>query len=590
MKSKDSLQRTKILLFCSLLIITSVSFYPSLFNGFFCWDDKDVPLAPFVRQLTFENLGKYFSTFHAGLYHPLTTLSFAVDYSLGGGSPFPFHMTNFVLHLFNTCLLFILIKKLFNNFSMAFLVALLSGVHPLHVEAVAWITSRKDLLYVFFFLGSLISYTLYIDNENKKGFYFLSLIFLLFSCLSKIQAAILPVALFLVDYIRTRKLISGKSIREKIPFFVIALIFGIINIIAQKGYGYIDYKAPYTTMERLTIFYYGFAQYILRILVPWNPSVFYPFPFHPGERLSFIYYLYPLILLLFMAGIAYFVIRSKRTLFFGLSFFILCIFLVLVINNYRETVITDRYTYLGSAGIFIFISGLGLKAYQKRKKIKWILVSAGLIYILVCSFLTFKQNKLWHSPSSLIGSALTRYPDSPILLNTSGSLAIDSGSYAEALAFLDRAILVNKNYPDAWYQKGIAENRLANYSLALDDFSHAIMLNPVYIDAYFGRGNVYRSTGEYQKALEDYSMVLIMNRNYFGAWQNRAIVKINMNDYEGAINDLNQAIVLDPEFGASFYLRGMAEIGLGQDGCKDLHKALMLNYKPAQKALDNYCR
>ncbi len=584
------MQRTKVLLFCSLLIITVVSFCPSLFNGFFCWDDKDVPLAPFVRQLTFENFGKYFSTFHAGLYHPLTTLSFAIDYTLGKGNPFLFHFTNLLLHLANTCILFILIKKLFSNLSMAFLVALLFGVHPMHVEAVAWITSRKDLLYVFFILGSLISYTVYIDNENEKRFYFLSLIFFLFSCLSKIQAAILPISLFLVDYLRNRKLISRKSILEKISFFVVAVIFGIINIMAQKGYGYIDYKAPYSTTERLIIFCYGFAQYIFRILIPWTLSVFYPFPFHPGERLSFIYFFYPIILLLFIAGTIYLVCRSNKTLVFGLGFFVLCIFLVLLISNYRETVITDRYTYLGSAGIFIFISGLGVEIYRRIKKMKWILLLSGLIYILTFSFLTFKQNRLWHSPPRLIETALARYPDSPILLNTLGSLAIDSGSYAKALNFLDRAIVVNKNYIDAWYQKGIAENRLTNYSLALDDFSHAIMLNPAYIDAYFGRGNVYHFTGEYQKALEDYSIVLIMNRNYFGAWQNRAIVKINMKDYEGAINDLNQAIALDPGLGASFYLRGMAKIVLRQEGCKDLHKALMLNYKPAQKALNYYCK
>ncbi len=590
MKSRDPLYLIKVLLFCSLLVITAVSFWPSLHNGFFCWDDRDVPLAPFVRQLTFENIGKYFSTFHAGLYHPLTTLSFAIDYATGNGSAFPFHFTNLLLHLANTCLIFILILKLFNKFSIAFLVAMLFGIHPLHVEAVAWITSRKDLLYVFFFLGSLISYKAYLDNRNKRQFYILSLVLFLFSCLSKIQAAILPLALFLTDYLQNRKLISRKSLVEKIPFFLIAVLLGIVNIIAQKGYGYIDYKAPYSTAERLIIFCYGFTQYIFRILVPSDLSVFYPFPFHPGEKLTFIYYVYPLILLVFIAGTAYLVSRSKRTLAFGSGFFLLCIFLVLVINNYRETVITDRYTYLGSAGIFIFIAGSGYHAYQRMSKMKWILPVLGVIYILISSFLTFEQNRLWHSPSRIIETALTSHPDSPILLNTLGSLAIDSGYYAKALTYLDEAIYINKNYTDAWYQKGVAETRLKNDSLALDDFAHAIVLNPAYTDAYFGAGNIYRVNGEYQKALEEYSMVLMLNRDYFGAWQNRAIVKTSLEDYEGAIDDLNHAITLNPGFGASFYLRGLARFGLKKNGCDDLRKALMMNYQPAQKALDYYCK
>ena len=168
MRSRDTLRCIKVLLFCSLLVVTVVSFWPSLFNGFFCWDDKDVPLAPIVRQLTIQNIRKYFSTFHAGLYHPLTTLSFAIDYAIGKGSAFSFHFTNLLFHLANTYLIFILIRKLFSNLSIAYLVALLFGVHPLHVEAVAWITSRKDLLYVFFFLGSLFLTQLILMMETRN--------------------------------------------------------------------------------------------------------------------------------------------------------------------------------------------------------------------------------------------------------------------------------------------------------------------------------------------------------------------------------------------------------------------------------------
>jgi hypothetical protein len=524
------------------------------------------------------------------LYHPLTTLSFAIDYSIGRGSAFPFHLTNLLLHLANTLFVFILIKKLFSNFSVALMVALLFGIHPMHVEAVAWITSRKDLLYVFFFLVALIAYLYYLDDGKKKLFLFLSLVLFLFSCLSKIQSAIFPVVLLLVDYLRNRKLFTREVVFEKIPFFIVAVVLGIINIIAQKGYGYIDYKAPYSFVERMIIFCFGFAQYVFKILLPVNTSVFYPFPFHPGENLSFVYCIYPVALLVFIAITAFLFFKSKKNLVFGSGFFFLSIFLVLVINNYRETVITDRYTYLGSTGLFILFAGSGLLVYQRMKKWKWILPSLGMIYLLSVCWLTFGQNKLWHSPARLIESALVHYPDSPILLNTMGTLAIDSGSYAAALTYLDKAILSDKNYVDAWYNSGMAENKLGHYPRALDDFSKAINLNPAYIDAYFGRGNVYRITGDNQKALTDYSLVLMMNRNYFGAWQDRAIVKGNLNDYKGAIDDLDHAILLDPGFGASYYLRGIAKFEVQVNGCDDLRKALQLNYQPAQKALDYYCR
>ena len=581
--------RNKTRLLVLSLLVTFLVFFPSLFNGFFCWDDKEVPLAPFVQHLTLLNLGKYFSTFHAGLYHPITTLSFALDYWIGNGKPFPFHFTNLILHLANTFLLFLFVSKLFRSTALAFLVALFFGIHPMHVEAVAWITSRKDLLYVFFFLGSLISYTQYIEGR-KKVYYYLSLLLFLFSCLSKIQGAVLPVALILIDFLRDRKLISKLVVAEKVPFFIIALIFGVINIFAQKGYGYIDYKAPYLVTERLIIFCYGFAQYIFRIGIPWHISVFYPYPFHPGESISLIYYFYPVFLILFVAVLIYCLVRSKKTLVFGLGFYFLCIFLVLIINNYRETIITDRYTYLGSAGFFIFIFSITLTLFRHLKRFVWILPAfvcgaAGLF-----SYQTFERNRLWHSPSELMESARLYYPDSPVLLNTLGSLAIDSGSYMKAITYLDQAIATDPHFTYAWYHKGMAESKVERFPEALGNFSQAIRLNPAFTDAYFGRGNVYRATGDNEKALIEYSIVLQQNRNYFGAWQDRAIVKGNLGDFRGAIDDLGQAIKLDPDFGASYYLRGIAKFELRISGCDDLRKALLLGYQPSQKALDYYCK
>jgi protein O-mannosyl-transferase len=584
MKSKKP-----IILPVVVLIITLIASFPSLFNGFFCWDDKDVPLAPFVHILNFTNIGKYFSTFHAGLYHPLTTLSFAIDYVIGNGTAFPFHVTNLLLHLVNTLLIFILIKKLFGNQNMAFFVALLFGLHPMHVEAVAWITSRKDLLYVLFFLGSLISYTGYLDTAKKK-YYALSLILFLFSCLSKIQGAVLPLILFLVDYLRNRKLYSKRTLLEKVPFLMVALLFGIINIIAQKGYGYIDYKAPFSIFERLIIFCYGFEEYIFRILIPLKISVFYPFPFHPGDEISFVYFLYPLILLLFFAGTFFFIYRNKRIFVFGSVFFFICIFLVLIINNYRETIITDRYTYLGSVGVFIVLAATGMFIFERFRQFKWILIAGAFLYILFFSQQTFERNRLWHSPANLVESAMTIYPASPILLNTRGSLAIDSGDYRTAISFLDKAILTNTKFPYAWYHKGLAETKLEMYQQALHDFSQAVKLNPAFTDAYFGRANVYRNLGDDQKANDDYSLVLKMNPDYFGAWENRAIVKGNHGDYKGALEDLDHAIELNPAFGASWYLRGIAKFEIRINGCDDLRKAIALGYQQAQKALDFYCR
>ena len=578
-----------LLLITGILLLTAFLYHLSLSNGFFCWDDKTVALAPFVRQLGLQNLGRYFTSFHAGLYHPLTTLSFACDYAIGKGSPFPFHITNLVLHLLNTILTFILVRKLFNNRLMAFWAAILMGIHPLHVEAVAWITSRKDLLYVLFFLASLISYTHYLDQE-KKRYYFFALLLFLFSSLSKIQGVILPFVLFLIDYLRNKRMITSRSLLEKAPFLVFAIIFGIVNLLAQRGYGYLDYKADYSLLERTVIFCYGFARYISLIIFPFPDSVFYPFPFKPGASLSPVFYLYPVVLAGFFAGLFVLLRKDHRQAAFGLMFYFLCILLVLLINNYRETVITDRYTYLGSAGLFIFLARMGICAGSRFKTVNGVAYLLAIMFLVGCSYLAYQRNRLFHHPRKLMESALSLYRTSPVLLNTLGSIAIDSGDYSGSLKYLDQAISFDPGYAQSWYNRGIAETKLENYSGAVRDFSTAIRLNPAYPDAFFGRGNTHRITGNDEEAMKDYSLVIFLEPGYFGAWQNRAIVKGDLKDFRGALQDLNQAIRIDPSFGASWFLRGIARFELGENGCEDLRKAISCKYGPAIKALEFYCK
>jgi tetratricopeptide (TPR) repeat protein len=318
--------------------------------------------------------------------------------------------------------------------------------------------------------------------------------------------------------------------------------------------------------------------------------VFYPFPFRPGVSLSPVFFLYPLVLGVFL-GITLFAFRKLyKEAVFGLSFFFICILLVLLINNYRETIITDRYTYLASIGMYLFLAWTGLQLSKRFPFMKVLLIVLASVYVLGFAYLTFERNRLWHSPSRLMGSALSLYPGSPVLLNTLGSLAIDSGNNALALEYLNKAVSVDGKFAQARYNRGIAETKTDMYQYAIRDFSIAIQLNPHYADAFFGRGNAYRITGDYLRAMKDYSYVLYLDPGYFGAWENRAIVKGNLKDFKGAVGDLDQAIRINPAFGASWFLRGIARFELGQNGCDDLHRAVFYNYEPAMKALEFYCK
>ena len=269
-----------------IILITFISFYPSLSNGFTNWDDTEyVTENPVIFNLNIENIKNIFDFTNEesyrtnilvkSLYVPLTMLSFAVDHHFFKFNPFGYHLTNLILHLFNTIFVFWFIYLLRKNIFMAFFVSLLFGIHPMHVESVAWITERKDVLYSFFFLLSLISYVYYV---RKNHIILLIITFILFtlSLLSKPMAITLPVLLILIDFYEKRKF-EKKTIFEKIPFFILSFIEVLISFKISS-----IYKTVKDSDVQRSFFYgvglagYGFLFYIKKMFAPVNLSPIYP--------------------------------------------------------------------------------------------------------------------------------------------------------------------------------------------------------------------------------------------------------------------------------------------------------------------------
>ena len=561
---------------------------PVLSADFFCWDDKTVALSPLVRILNFRQLIYIFSEFHAGLYHPITTLSFAIDYTIGNGHAFEFHLTNFIIHIINIILVFQLSFKLTKSKACAFGIALFFGILPINVEVVAWITSRKDSIYTMFFLAGLILYSEYL-TKGGKGYYIIVFILFLFSSLSKIQAVTFPLILLSIDYLHNRRMLNRKVILEKIPFFILAILIIFINLQAQKSYGYINYGGKYSLFKQIITFSTGFNHYILNIIFPFNISVFYPFPFSPGADIPVFYLLQPLILILYLIMLGYFILKGKRIHVFGAFFFFVTISVTLLIQNHRDAIIADRYGYLASLGILILISVFLLKLSQRIPKLKWIVAGIMVMYFLIFGYITFVQSTLWQSPSQLMEASLKHYPDTPIILNTLATEEIKKEDFHEALSNLNTAIRIDPGFTDALYNRGIVNDRLQDFENALKDFTVCINSNPYYTDAYFGRGNIFRQMGNTDNAIKDFSTVIRLDKNNAGAWNNRAIVKGQQGNFSGAISDLDVAIEIQNDLAPAYYLRGVAKFKVGLNGCDDLHKAVSLNYTNAEKALQFYC-
>ena len=253
---------------------TAICLFPMLQNEFTNWDDQYYVVNN--RLLKGPDWNGIFTEPVVSNYHPLTILSLTLNYHISGLEPFSYLLFNYLLHLLNTVLVFYFILRITERkIEVAFLTALIFGIHPLHVESVAWIAERKDVLYTTFFLLSLLQYWRFLTTEKKSHFWF-SLLFFILSLLSKPAATVLPLLLILLDYWKGRK-INIKSLLEKTPFFLAALAMGILTYSIQSK-GDIAGFELYPLCVSPFFGCYTLMTYAIRFFIPYPLSAFHPYP------------------------------------------------------------------------------------------------------------------------------------------------------------------------------------------------------------------------------------------------------------------------------------------------------------------------
>src|SRR5258705_873673 len=347
-----------------LVLTTAITFERAIHNGFTKWDDQlYVTENHHIRDLSYTALESNFRSFLAGNYHPLTMVSLALDYRFWGLNPKGYHLTNVVLHLVNTLAVFGLIFLLTGSRELAVITALFFGIHPLHVESVAWVSARKDVLYASFYLGACISYVLWLKRGRLKAFYYVGALGLfLLSLLSKGMAVTLPVVLLLIDFHARRRVPLRKQVLEKAPFFLLSIVFGALPVAAQKEGGAIGNVASIPARARAFVACYGFLFYLFKALVPVKLSAFYPYPDGVARGLPLIFWLAPLL----VAVIALGVYRSRprgRGVTFGALFYLVNVVLVLQLIPVGRAITADRYTYVSYIGVG-FVVALGCRYFM----------------------------------------------------------------------------------------------------------------------------------------------------------------------------------------------------------------------------------
>ncbi len=267
----------------ALLAVVTVLAYSNVFNaGFISWDDAEYVLQnPDVQSLSAENMSKWFSSFYIGNYHPLTMLSYAIDFMIGKQEPFIYHTTNIILHTLNAVVLYAFIETISKNRNVAFFTALIFAIHPVQTESVSWIAERKNVLYGLFFLLSLWAYAKYVVSSKKQMLVWVILAGIA-AMLSKATAVALPLSLLAVDVWMKRPLKDKAVWLEKLPLLLLAIPVGLVAIKAQEQGTFLNLHPEYSWFQRILFAGYAYTQYIVQLSLPVKLSVLYPYPKEAG--------------------------------------------------------------------------------------------------------------------------------------------------------------------------------------------------------------------------------------------------------------------------------------------------------------------
>lgn len=514
-----------------ILLLTFLLFSEGLRNEILIgWDDGVYLEDPYVQDFSTVSFAQFFRSYYLGMYQPLGVATLSLNFAVHGMDSFGYHLINMILHLINTFLVFILIRKMRPEGYLALFVAMLFAIHPMHVESVSWIATRSNSLYTVFFLLASIHYLNYLDRNKKLKYMVWSGLFFVLALFSKSMAVSFPLLMLVFDYFKRRK-IRRNMLIEKLPFFILSFIFGMVAVDAAASFGHIENLADdYNLIHRIFLVSYALFFYIWKAIIPVNLSVIYTYPALSGGWLPVIYYISPAVLVI----IVFLVLRSgslKRSLLSGFLFFVVTVGPVLPFFWSRIFIVAERYTYVPYIGLF-FMLGILFERYLESKKMQQ-LIPRTWGYVIAAGWLLF-----------LAGSTYNRVRD--------------------------------------WESSTVLLNDVIQTAVSKRDVAAA----------YFYRGNLRDQNAEYEAAYNDYSEAIRLHPGYMLAYNNRGIILGTMNRFDLALEDFNKVLQLDPGYAEGWYNRGIAfyQTGRKNDACNDWLKAARLGSKQAAQIRMQYCK
>ncbi|MBA3898755.1 MAG: tetratricopeptide repeat protein [Bacteroidetes bacterium] len=505
---------------------------------------------------------------------PLTIISLAINYYFGALNPKGYHTLNLFFHLANILLVFAVMRKFTKQLSLALFVAAFFAIHPFAVEAVSWVSARKEVQYTFFYLIALYFLSDYL-NHRKFWQYLLVFCAFVLSFYSKFAAITFPILFLALSFLWFKRKDYFRTIMESLPFFFVSLYAYLESIftrsqevvqsasitVQSEVVSTITSYESFSLLEKAFLGGYTFLQYIIKYIIPLNLRLIYPYPLKPNNLLPPEYYIFTIISLLIIGLTAYFYFKHKwhnnSILNLGLIFFFIHISLLLhILPIGGRVVMAERYLYLPQIGLLIILF-YSLKyllgKFPKHQKTWRNLTLAFFAFYVVQ---TIARVPVWQDSKTMFTDLTQKEPECPLGFNNLAYEYMAENRFQEALHFLDIAIKLDPNYTDALGNIGNCFVQLKQPVQAEVYFTKAIDIDKDFLLGYYNLGLLNFSKGETEKAIEFYKKTLELEPGYFVSLNNLGSIYEELGETEKALNYYNLAIQHNPYFSMAITNRG----------------------------------
>jgi tetratricopeptide (TPR) repeat protein len=628
-----------------LVLLVAAVYFPVVGFDFTNYDDPDYVTHnnPVRAGVTFEGIKWAFTHAHSANWHPLTWISHMVDCQVYGLNAGGHHLTNVLLHTANSLLLLLVLYRLTGAAWRSALVAVLFALHPAHVESVAWVAERKDVLSACFFLLTLLAYIRYARErgapraepmKEHSGFkwYVLALLLFALGLMSKPMLVTLPLVLLLLDYWNAKSGTRGAGssartlVLEKVPFFALAAASCVVTVLVQRASDALAPLGQSPLHARLTNAPISYFRYIGELLWPARLAVLYPEVEHwPGWEVA--------LSAAVLVGCTFLALRwwKQRPWFFvGWAWFLVMLIPVIGLVKVGSHSIADRYTYLPSIGFFVIVAWGGAELFgglQNRGlagrarpalRVGFAVVLPSVVAVLGCAFLTRAQVFYWQNSETLFRHALAVTTNNYVAYTSLAFDLADHHQLHQAEECLREALRIEPTYEQGWtklasvhtqarrYEEaehdsrkalqlnpaspaahgalGFALMKLSQTNAAVAEYREALRLNPQFGDAHYNLANFLAQQGQYAEAKTHYAAAARSEPDSADAHNNLAYMLVREGKLDEAIAEFKAALRLRPDSWRARYGLGQALLRVGRvaEGIEQL--ALVVKSQPALRS------